>query len=104
VGEAVPGGDGGGLAAFAPGSRVAGYLLEEEIGEGGMAVVFRARDERLGRLVALKILAPGLAAEPASPTQCPRASATPTSTCSRTAYLRSTRTSMGSASASLLSW
>jgi hypothetical protein len=33
----------------APGSRTAGYVLEEQIGRGGMAVVFRARDERLGR-------------------------------------------------------
>ena len=55
----VPG-DGGGLAA---GSRVAGYVLEEQVGEGGMAVVFRARDERLDRVVALKVLAPGLAAD-----------------------------------------
>jgi serine/threonine-protein kinase len=55
-----------GLAApFAVGSRVAGYRLEEQIGAGGMAVVFRARDERLGRLVALKVLAPGLAADEA---------------------------------------
>ena len=46
VGMGVPGGAGG-LAALAPGSRVAGYLLEEEVGAGGMAVVFRARDERL---------------------------------------------------------
>ncbi len=48
-----------------PGSRIAGYLLEEQIGQGGMAVVFRAHDERLGRLVALKLLAPGLAADAA---------------------------------------
>jgi hypothetical protein len=27
-----------------PGSRIAGYMLEEQIGAGGMAVVFRARD------------------------------------------------------------
>jgi len=46
---------------FIPGSRVAGYMLEEQIGAGGMAVVFRARDERLQRRVALKILSPALA-------------------------------------------
>jgi serine/threonine protein kinase len=42
---------------------VAGYRLEEQIGRGGTAVAFRARDEKLGRVVALKILAPSLAAD-----------------------------------------
>src|ERR1700685_3245043 len=51
------------LTGFAAGSRIAGYRLGEQIGRGGMAVVFRAQDERLGRQVALKILSPALAAD-----------------------------------------
>ncbi|MFD0313070.1 serine/threonine-protein kinase [Streptomyces flavalbus] len=43
------------------GRQVAGYRIEEEIGHGGMAVVYRARDLRLDRTVALKLLAPELA-------------------------------------------
>jgi serine/threonine-protein kinase len=40
------------------GTEIAGYRVEREIGRGGMAVVYCARDLRLGRTVALKLLTP----------------------------------------------
>lgn len=52
----------GGLAV---GTQIAGYQIEQQIGRGGMAVVYRATDRRLNRLVALKILAPELARDAA---------------------------------------
>jgi len=51
------------MARLVPGSQLAGYVIEEQIGAGGMAVVFRARDRMLGRLAALKVLSPALAAD-----------------------------------------
>jgi len=46
-----------------PGSQIGKYVLEQQIGQGGMAVVFRARDDQLGRLVALKIMAASVASD-----------------------------------------
>jgi serine/threonine protein kinase len=55
----------GGDADMAPGepAQLAGYQVEEQIGRGGMAIVYRAVDARLGRRVALKILAPEIASD-----------------------------------------
>ena len=61
--EEFPGSPVPGPGELTPGTRVAGYRVEAPLGAGGMAVVYRARDERLGRPVALKVLAPGLAAD-----------------------------------------
>lgn len=52
------------LAEFRPGTVLAGYRLETLVGAGGMAVVYRARDERLDRPVALKILERSRAEDP----------------------------------------
>jgi serine/threonine protein kinase len=42
------------------GTEVAGYRLEQVLGHGGMSVVYLAEHIRLGRKVALKLLAPAL--------------------------------------------
>jgi Tol biopolymer transport system component/tRNA A-37 threonylcarbamoyl transferase component Bud32 len=44
-----------------PGFEISGYRLEALIDRGGMGAVYRARDPRLGRPVAIKFVAPELA-------------------------------------------
>src|SRR5688500_967720 len=46
---------------LAPGTKIDGYEIVALIGAGGMGEVYRARDARLGRDVAIKIVSPAIA-------------------------------------------
>jgi Tol biopolymer transport system component/serine/threonine protein kinase len=47
-----------------PGSRLGNYEIVAAVGAGGMGEVYRSRDPRLNRDVAIKVLAPQLASDP----------------------------------------
>src|SRR5580704_14458523 len=51
---------------LAPGVRLGPYEVLSPLGAGGMGEVYRARDARLGRDVAIKILPERLAGDPKS--------------------------------------
>ena len=50
--------------ALAPGSRLGAYEVVSPLGAGGMGEVYRARDTKLNRDVALKILPESFASDP----------------------------------------
>ena len=49
---------------LSPGTRLAQYEILGPLGSGGMGAVYRGRDVRLGREVAIKVMADHIAADP----------------------------------------
>ena len=50
--------------ALAPGAKLGPYEMVAPLGAGGMGEVYRARDTRLGRMVAVKVLPSHLSSNP----------------------------------------
>ena len=55
-----------------PGSNLLHYRLVEQIGQGGMGVVWKAVDSTLGREVAIKVLPQAFADDPERLARCRR--------------------------------
>ena len=60
------------MAALSPGTRFGSFEIVSPLGAGGMGEVYRARDSRLNRGVALKVLPALLAHDPEGPTLAER--------------------------------
>ena len=58
--------------SIGPGTRVGVYEVGEPLGEGGMGIVYRARDSRLQRDVAIKVIRQDLASDPGRATRFDR--------------------------------
>ena len=50
--------------SLAPGTKLGPYEIVSALGAGGMGEVYRAKDMRLGRTVAIKILPASISADP----------------------------------------
>ena len=50
--------------SLVPGARLGPYEIQSAIGKGGMGEVYRARDTKLGRNVAVKVLPEVFASDP----------------------------------------
>ena len=73
-----------------PGTRLGAYEITVQIGEGGMGQVYRARDTKLNRDVALKILPDAFASDPDRMARFTREARR-----SRPSIIRTSRTSTG---------
>src|SRR5262245_35671409 len=58
-------GNGEETKSLVPGLHLGPYVIESRIGQGGMGVIYRARDTKLNRLAAIKLLSNDLANAPA---------------------------------------
>ena len=50
---------------LSPGTRLGPYAIQAPLGAGGMGEVYKVRDTRLDRTVAIKVLPEQFAADPA---------------------------------------